>query len=231
MATFTLVEGQSMLFVLRDISNPTERAKVDSPSYTYLLDLIGGTLSFWHSWIAGCTYKGRWREIVHRSALLLKLLTYAPTGAIIAAPTFGLPEEIGGLLNWDYRFTWIRDAAFTVYAFLRIGFKEEAVQFMEFIARRCMEIGTSEGSSSLQVLYDIRGKSPSAMICSYRARSHWYPEQVNPDLENVDIGGRYEGGASLIEDSPPSHALLFSKRKFTKFCRIFCDTACTLLGR
>ncbi|KAM0684462.1 hypothetical protein MDAP_000231 [Mitosporidium daphniae] len=184
MATFTLVEGQSMLFVLRDISNPTERAKVDSPSYTYLLDLIGGTLSFWHSWIAGCTYKGRWREIVHRSALLLKLLTYAPTGAIIAAPTFGLPEEIGGLLNWDYRFTWIRDAAFTVYAFLRIGFKEEAVQFMEFIARRCMEIGTSEGSSSLQVLYDIRGKSPSAMICSYRARSHWYPEQVNPDLEN-----------------------------------------------
>ena len=201
MATFTLIEGQSMIFALRN-SGPFGDVNAISPSYEYLSATIGETLSFWHSWIAGCTYKGRWRENVHRSALLLKLFTYAPTGAIIAAPTFGLPEEIGGLLNWDYRFTWIRDAAFTVYAFLRIGFKEEAVKFMEFIAGRCMEIGTPEGPPSLQVLYDIHGQPPSAMIRAYKARSSWYSEETYPHLVTDDANhSSYEEDATGARDS------------------------------
>jgi GH15 family glucan-1,4-alpha-glucosidase len=90
-------------------------------------------VKFWHRWLSSCTYHGRWQQQVQRSALALKLLTFEPTGAIIAAATTSLPEVIGGTRNWDYRYTWIRDAAFTVYAFLRIGFKAEAAAFMEWI--------------------------------------------------------------------------------------------------
>jgi hypothetical protein len=84
-------------------------------------ELLTQTLEFWRRWVSKCRYDGRWREMVNRSALMLKLLTFAPTGAIVAAPTCSLPEEIGGVRNWDYRYTWVRDAAFTLYAFLRRG--------------------------------------------------------------------------------------------------------------
>ena len=90
---------------------------------------------FWRRWLSASRYRGRWREMVHRSALTLKLLTYAPTGAIVAAPTTSLPEQIGGERNWDYRYVWIRDAAFCVYALLRLGFTEEAEAFMGFLIR------------------------------------------------------------------------------------------------
>ena len=95
--------------------------------------LLRGTVKFWQSWLSACTYHGRWRDQVHRSALALKLLTFEPTGAIVAAPTTSLPEVIGGTRNWDYRYTWMRDAAFTVYAFLRIGFRDEAAAFISWI--------------------------------------------------------------------------------------------------
>ena len=85
------------------------------------------TVDYWRRWLSKCTYHGRWREMVERSALALKLLSFEPTGAIVAAPTCSLPEAIGGPRNWDYRYTWIRDAAFTLYGLLRIGFTEEAV--------------------------------------------------------------------------------------------------------
>ncbi len=112
------------------------------------------TQRFWRTWLSKSRYHGRWREIVNRSALVLKLLTYAPTGAIVAAPTASLPEAIGGGRNWDYRYTWMRDASFTLYALLRIGFEAEAKQFMLWLEARFREL---EPDGSLQIMYRIDG--------------------------------------------------------------------------
>ena len=112
-------------------------------------------MGYWRNWLAKSAYRGRWREIVERSALALKLLTYEPTGAIVAAPTCSLPEELGGVRNWDYRYTWIRDAAFTLYALLRIGFTEEAGRFMRWIEERTNELN-SDGS--MHIMYRIDGR-------------------------------------------------------------------------
>ena len=113
------------------------------------------TVAYWRNWLRQCTYKGRWREMVYRSALALKLLTYEPTGAIVAAPTCSLPEELGGERNWDYRYTWIRDASFTIYGFLRIGFTQEAARFMDWLQARCHEL---DPDGSLQIMYGIDGR-------------------------------------------------------------------------
>ena len=113
------------------------------------------TLRFWQEWIGRSHYQGRWREMVKRSALALKLMTFAPTGAIVAAPTTSLPERIGGPRNWDYRYTWIRDSAFTIYAFLRVGFSQEAEAFMGFLERVYRDAGMKGG---LGVLYGIDGR-------------------------------------------------------------------------
>jgi GH15 family glucan-1,4-alpha-glucosidase len=119
--------------------------------------LFQGTVKFWQNWLSACTYRGRWREQVQRSALALKLLTFEPTGAIVAAPTAGLPEVIGGTRNWDYRYTWLRDAAFTIYAFLRIGFREEAAGFMKWIANYASK--HERPKLPLSTLFTIQGDS------------------------------------------------------------------------
>ena len=121
-----------------------------------LTELFEATVRFWRAWLSRCSYRGRWRETVHRSALVLKLLTFEPTGAIVAAPTCSLPEELGGVRNWDYRYTWIRDAAFTVYALLRIGFTQEAARFMDWLEARAH---TPTGERPLQIVYGIDGRA------------------------------------------------------------------------
>jgi GH15 family glucan-1,4-alpha-glucosidase len=117
--------------------------------------LFRRTVDYWRDWVGQCTYTGRWREQVYRSALVLKLLTFEPTGAIVAAPTASLPEDLGGERNWDYRYTWIRDAAFTLYGLLRVGFTEEAARFMRWLEARCHE---RNEDGSLQIVYGIDGR-------------------------------------------------------------------------
>ena len=149
-AEFALEEGDTASFELHHLDNGVTPISAEESER-----LFHDTVAYWRNWIAKCTYHGRWREIVNRSALVLKLLTYKPTGAIVAAPTCSLPESIGGPRNWDYRYTWIRDAAFTVYAFMRLGFTEEAAAFMNYLDQRCHEL---EPDGSLQVMYGIDGR-------------------------------------------------------------------------
>src|SRR5262249_35804379 len=127
---FLLEEGKSEVFILRGLE---DSSFPEPPSEVQAEEAFQTTVKFWRRWLSACTYYGRWREQVHRSALVLKLSTLEPTGEIIAAATTSLPEVIGGVRNWDYRYTWLRDAAFTVYAFLRIGFKTEAAGFTQWI--------------------------------------------------------------------------------------------------
>lgn len=110
------------------------------------------TLDFWRAWADRCRYHGRWRQEVIRSALVIKLLTFAPTGALVAAPTTSLPESLEGSLNWDYRFCWLRDAALALKALLRLGYVEETQAFFGWLEARSLEPG------GLQALYGIDGR-------------------------------------------------------------------------
>jgi GH15 family glucan-1,4-alpha-glucosidase len=155
-ADFTLGEGEEVTFVLRRLG-PEDRPGV-CPGAGEAEELFRATVAYWRRWLSKCTYTGRWREMVHRSALTLKLLSFEPTGAIVAAPTCSLPESVGGVRNWDYRFTWIRDAAFTLYGLLRIGFTEEAARFRDWLENRWQE-PESAGAGPLQLMYGIDGRA------------------------------------------------------------------------
>jgi GH15 family glucan-1,4-alpha-glucosidase len=152
-AEFTLNEGETAVFVLQQID--PGGAVGPRPEEDQVQELFEETVVYWRRWLSHCTYRGRWREMVNRSALALKLMTFDPTGAIVAAPTCSLPEFIGGDRNWDYRYTWIRDAAFTLYALMRIGFFHESARFMSWLEARCHEL---EPDGSLQIMYGIDGR-------------------------------------------------------------------------
>jgi GH15 family glucan-1,4-alpha-glucosidase len=136
-------------------------------------ELFTATASYWRSWLSGSTYEGRWREMVNRSALTLKMLTHEPSGAVIAAPTTSLPEQIGGERNWDYRYVWMRDAAFTLYALLRLGFTDEAGAFMRWLEMRVADDQDPADEETdlgpLRVLYDIDGEVPHETLLDHLA--------------------------------------------------------------
>jgi len=182
-STIVLREGQCVTFVLRTppttLTHGPPAVVSESPAITesvpvavaeqkthkrapedpfltkeLLNSLLQTTNRYWYEWVSQNTYKGSWKESVLRSALALKLLIYEPTGAVVASPTFSLPEYIGGIRNWDYRASWIRDSSFTLYALIRLGFTEEANSYMEFIFERLRH---KNPDGSLQIMYTIHG--------------------------------------------------------------------------
>ncbi|KAF2203884.1 glycosyl hydrolase [Delitschia confertaspora ATCC 74209] len=153
--SFRLKEGQAVSFVLRD--HPAEESDPTHITTAVVDQLQSDTQKFWLKWISKSTYKGRWQQVIARSFFILKLLTYEPTGAIVAAPTFSLPEDFGGSRNWDYRFSWVRDSSFVIYILLRNGFTDEAEAYLNFINDRIKYSRTKEGA--LPIMFTIRGET------------------------------------------------------------------------
>jgi GH15 family glucan-1,4-alpha-glucosidase len=153
-ARFTLLAGQAAAVVLT--SAPGDSPAPPVPTLEGVGDAMETCRAFWLSWLRSCTYRGRWQDIVNRSAITLKLMTYAPTGAPIAAATMGLPEQIGGERNWDYRYTWIRDASLSVRALIDLGFEDEAYAFRRWLRDRIETRDRSSGDP-LQIMYRIDG--------------------------------------------------------------------------
>lgn len=148
-AEFELRCGQTATFILEEADGHTRGDPPDFSSHAFKV-----TADFWRGWISRCRYRGRWREMVHRSALALKLLTSRDFGSIVAAPCFGFPNEPGGERNWDYRYTWLRDASFTIYAFIRLGYTDEARAFTHWLERRIHEL---DDGGALEVMYKVDG--------------------------------------------------------------------------
>ena len=169
-AEFALGAEASAWFVLEVVHaqepSPSERPDYESDSFKE-------TVNFWRRWVARSSYSGRWRETVNRSALALKLLTSRRYGSIVAAPTFGLPEVIGGGRNWDYRYTWIRDSSFTLYGLMRLGYTDEAAAFMRWLTDRYRELAPD---GSFQIMYGLDGR-------------HLLPEEILSHLEGY-MGSR-----------------------------------------
>jgi GH15 family glucan-1,4-alpha-glucosidase len=149
-SAFTLKAGERANFVLG-----APWAKRQPPEMNLVEHRFFDTAQFWKTWISKSNYKGRWREMVQRSALLLKLLISRKHGSLIAAPTFSLPESVGGVRNWDYRFTWLRDAAFALYALVRLGFIDETEAFIEWLNDR---LSDDAQRGPLQVMYGLDGR-------------------------------------------------------------------------
>jgi GH15 family glucan-1,4-alpha-glucosidase len=147
-ASFTVAEGERVPFALRWFpSNEPPPEPVDPE------EALAATIEFWEHWTETGSYRGRWHEAVHRSVLTLKALTYAPTGGIVAAPTTSLPEWVGGVRNWDYRYCWLRDATLTLLALIRAGYTEEAGAWRDWLLRAIA--GSPE---DLQIMYGVAGE-------------------------------------------------------------------------
>ncbi len=145
--------GDSRTFVLETAHEATPVSEADAEK------LMRETAVFWRGWLGRSSYHGRWREMVHRSALTSKLLTYKPTGAVLAAPTTSLPERIGGARNWDYRFAWVRDFSFSVYALSRLGFTNETAALNSLRRAISRPAVPTDSGSPLRVMYRIDGGS------------------------------------------------------------------------
>src|SRR5437899_1654907 len=148
-AEFELRAGERAVFVLEAaVDAEALGAKVAAPE---IEEWLQWTIAYWRRWLAHSRYVGRWREMVHRSALVLKLLTFEPTGALVAAPTTSLPEEIGGIRNWDYRYTWLRDSSLILHTLEMIGYLHEASDFFDWLDALPI------AKSKVQPMYTIKG--------------------------------------------------------------------------
>ncbi|MFF7751426.1 glycoside hydrolase family 15 protein [Streptomyces sp. NPDC007971] len=154
-ARFTLTAGQMAAMTLTSAASGS--AVAPQPSMADIYDAGERCRDFWQSWLRSSNYRGRWQDMVNRSAITLKLLTYAPTGAPVAAATMGLPEQIGGERNWDYRYTWVRDASLSVRVLIDLGFAEEAHAFRHWLRERVEAGGTASGDP-LQIMYRVDGE-------------------------------------------------------------------------
>jgi GH15 family glucan-1,4-alpha-glucosidase len=205
-AEFVLPAGKTTYFILEGDADAPHGIDPDRVAGEFK-----ATLNFWQNWIGHSTYRGRWREIVGRSALVLKLLVSQRHGSIVAAPTFGLPEAIGGGRNWDYRYTWIRDASFTLYALSRLGFESESKAFMAWLTARCHDLDPEE---PLQIMYGTDGRRD----LTETVLSHWegyrgsFPVRIGNDAHNqlqLDIYGELLDSVYLYNKygEPISHEL------------------------
>jgi len=219
-ARFTLREGETAVFSLQDIGPGSGCGVCMSEDEAEAH--FRRTVAFWRRWISKCRYTGRWREMVYRSALALKLLTFDPTGAIVAAPTCSLPEAIGGHRNWDYRYTWIRDSAFTIYAFMRLGFIEEAGRFFNFLTSVCIHSGND--GPPLQIMYGIDGRKilDEEILDHLEGYMGSRPVRVGNDAYRqlqLDIYGELMDAAYLFNKhgAPISHEIWQSLRKLVNW--------------
>lgn len=193
-ATLTLKQDEGAEWVLGAVEDP----RVKSGETDLHLER---TLKFWRGWISQSNYRGRWREMVNRSALALKLLTSRKHGAIIAAATFGLPETPGGERNWDYRYTWIRDASFTVYAFMRLGFVDEANSYMRWLKGRVSDCCGQP--MKINILYGIDGRQelPETALSHLNGHGGAQPVRIGNeayDQVQLDIFGELMDAVYLV---------------------------------
>ncbi|WDF54498.1 glycoside hydrolase family 15 protein [Mucilaginibacter sp. KACC 22063] len=180
---FLLKQGEMVCFVLQ---GNIENSSFSDNFHGVCIDCYNNTFNYWKDWINQCRFTGRWIETVRRSCITLKLLTSVKYGSMIAAPTFGIPEKIGGKRNWDYRYTWIRDTSFTMYAFLKLGFMEEASAFMHWLSEHCIP-------QEMYVMYNIDGqKSPEEKEIPLSGYKNSKPVLIGNDAVNqhqMDIYG------------------------------------------
>ncbi|MCL7377843.1 glycoside hydrolase family 15 protein [Streptomyces sp. 35G-GA-8] len=230
-ATFDLAEGETALFDLEtDYASVSLAADAGIGGATGPVPcavdaeaaeaLFLATKDFWRRWLRQSTYTGRWRETVHRSALTLKLLTHEPTGAIVAAPTLGLPEQLGGARNWDYRYVWIRDAAFSLYALLRMGFTQEAQGFISWLAER-LRAATDGRVGPLRVVYSIDGHDhlPEEVLGHLEGYRGSYPVSIGnnaSDQRQLDIYGELIDSIYLFN----KYGAGISHESWTDLCEI-----------
>ncbi|MEV0742314.1 glycoside hydrolase family 15 protein [Streptomyces sp. NPDC050549] len=176
-ADFTVAPGDRIAFTISWEPSHKQPPPLPEPEQS-----LEATEDFWREWVDQCTYHGPYREAVVRSLITLKALTYAPTGGIVAAPTTSLPEEIGGVRNWDYRYTWLRDAAITLSSLLRTGYREEARAWREWLLR-----AVAGDPENLQIMYGIAGERELG-----EAELDWLPGYENSGPVRVGNGAAHQ---------------------------------------
>lgn len=214
---FRLAAGESVSFVLES----AECDELPESVADFSSRAFKETAHFWRNWLSRCSYEGRWRETVQRSALALKLLTSRRHGSVVAAPSFGFPNFPGGERNWDYRYTWLRDAAFTTYAFMRLGFTDEAAGFMGWLERRVEKL---EHGSHLNVMYRIDGSAVEGEFSLDHLEGYRHSQPIrigstNNDQFQLDIYGELMDSLYLYDKfgSPVSYQLWQQICKLVEF--------------